>query len=234
MRKRIDGEEKRSAKGGRKRKKKKRKKERKKEKEKREKKWKTKGSRSPPQVEEASRDGRLDNTWDNDRPASLLGWKPSRIRDKDGDTLTPGINLSKDEAAVSVVNSGFQLLSRIYTHCCSPVTMPGRLIQWMGSRDGSSCLRDRSAATALDGRYATFHSRSIWKLVYSSKSVNIWVERVRVKVESIEVWWNQFSIIIFEIIALSINVSFVFQMRFQINSIHETPLDSLIYLSSYK
>lgn len=34
------------------------------------------------------------------------GWKPSRIRDKDGDTLTPGINLSKDEAAVSVVNSG--------------------------------------------------------------------------------------------------------------------------------
>ena len=38
----------------------------------RRKKWKTKGSRSPPQVEEASRDGRLDNTWDNDRPASLL------------------------------------------------------------------------------------------------------------------------------------------------------------------
>ena len=101
------------------------------------------------------------------------GWKPSRIRDKDGDTLTPGINLSKDEAAVSVVNSGIPtsfayIYIYIYTHCCGPVTMPaGRLIQWMGSRDGSPRLRDRSATTAdlMDDTRQAFDSRSIWKLV---------------------------------------------------------------------
>lgn len=125
---------------------------------------------------------------------------------------------------MSVVNSGFQLLSRIYTHCCSPVTMPGRLIQWMGSRDGSSSLRDRSATTSLlmDDTRQPFDSRSICELVYSLKSVNIWIERVhfgRMKVESrvIEVCVmvkQVFYCYLLEIIVLLISESFVFQIRF--------------------
>ena len=140
----------------------------------RRKKWKTKGSRSPPQVEEASRDGRLDNTWDNDRPASLLWLETlAHPRQRRGHSYTWNqfIKGRGGRERRQLWDSNFfrvYIYIYIYTHCCGPVTMPaGRLIQWMGSRDGSPRLRDRSATTAdlMDDTRQAFDSRSIWKLV---------------------------------------------------------------------
>lgn len=131
------------------------------------------------------------------------GWKPSRIRDKDGDTLTPGINLSKDEAAVSVVNSGiptsfayiyiyiYALLRAGNDACWSTDSMDG-IERWL-----ASLARSQRHHRWLDGRYATGFRLEIdlETCTYSLESVNIRVERVRF--EYVKIDETNFPIIIY-------------------------------------
>lgn len=84
------------------------------------------------------------------------------------------------------------------------------------------CATAAPPSLLMDDTRQPFDSRSICELVYSLKSVNIWIERVhfgRMKVESrvIEVCVmvkQVFYYYLLEIIVLLISESFVFQIRF--------------------